>query len=339
MKGEYSDKIFLSVLVLLFSSLSMNLYSFSITVDDSRGGSFLTVAAVDELTGDRYALWDEDADSSGWVLNINGNPVTPSENRWNRDYRDTESGYRLTYSDRLYTFETKINIYRDAGFFLMTATFTNNSDEKVEFEPSLLLDTSLGESTGLPFKLPDGSFITGEKRFEDSDIPAWIGSIRSQEVPALYIFPTVNTGDRPLALIAANWLRLKESGPDYEYEEGRSFDNPPFSEDDSAVLIRYRGKMLGPGESRVVAITMGLGAELPESESFESLESAAPILESERFRLREYTLIQRLRGVQAVLDELDYLLNNTEGISNDAVSDLEDRTSDQEMLRGEYENL
>jgi len=339
MRDRQRKNIFTSVLVLFIFLIPLNLYSLTITVDDSGGGSFLSVAVNDENSGKSYPLWDDDENSSSWILSINGNLITPSESGWKRAYRETESGYRLTYSERLYSLETKINISENGRFILVTASFTNNSSEKVNYAPMLLLDTFLGESTGLPFKLPDGTFITGERIYETSDIPAWVGSTRSKEVPSLYIFPVTEMGERPISLIMANWQRLKQSGLDYDFEEGRSFDNLPFSEADSALMIRYREKILNPGESRVVKLVMGLSSDLPDSESFVSGGAAAPYPESERFRLREYTLIQRLRSVQSVLDELDYLLDNGGDISDEAVSDLEDSMADQEKLRGEYENL
>jgi len=338
MTDRHIRNVFFS-LILLFFLTGVDLFSFNITVDDSGGGSFLSVTVDDDHSGKKYALWDGDANSSSWILNINGNIITPSENGWKREYRNTESGYRLTYTERLYSFEMNITISENGRFILVTATFVNNSSEKVDYSPLLLLDTSLGESTGLPFKLPDGSFITGEQIFEASDMPAWIGSIQSNEVPSLYIFPVTDMGERPSSLTVANWLRLKQSGRDYDFKEGRSFDNLPFSEADSALMLRYREKSLTPGENRVVKLVMGLSADIPDSGSFVKGGDASPDLESERFRLREYTLIQRLRAVQSVLDELDYLLDNTGDISDEAVSDLEVSTADQEKLRGEYENL
>jgi len=338
MTGRLKRNIFFPALVLFFFLAGVNVYSFSLSVDDS-GGSFFSVTARDDISGEEFALWDDDANSSSWILNINGNLITPSEKGWKREYRNSESAEMLTYSDRLYTFETKINISENGKFLLITASFINNSNEKVDVAPFMLLDTSLGESTGLPLKLPDGSFVTGELYLETPDIPAWIGSIRSKDVPSLYIFPVNDLSEDPYSMIVANWLRLKQSGPEYEYEEGRSFDNLPFSAADSAVMIRYKVKNLDPGERRVVKIIMGLQADPPDSEVFDIGGTAARNLESERFRLREYTLIQRLRAVQTVLDELDYLLDNDGDISDEAVSNLENSTSDQEKLRREYENL
>ena len=329
----------LIMFMLVLFSTAGNVFSYTIEVDDDNKGAFFTVSAVSADNDQRYSLWDDDSNSSSWILDINGVFVAPMENGWIRDYHKSGEVYKLQYSNRSYSFENEAVVSSSGSYLLFTAIFTNNSSEQLKFAPRLLLDTSLGEETGLPFVLPDGSFITTERYYEGSKIPEWIGSIRSSGVPALYIFMEKGIGDRPQSVIMSNWLRLKQSTEDFIVEEGRRFDNLPFSEADSALMLKFSGKKLQPGETMTVRIILGLNPNQPGPEAFISPVSDSVDFEKEQFRLREYTLKERLTEVDTALDKINNLLEDESLISDEAVLDIELSTANQEKLRAEYENL
>ncbi len=334
-----SKTISLTMFLLLLFFTAGNVFSYSIKVNDENKGSFFTISAVSADNNQNFSLWDDDRNSSSWILDIEGVFISPSENGWIRDYHRTGDVSKLQYSNRYYTFENEAVVSSSGSHLLLTAVFTNNSTERVKFSPVFLLDTSLGEVTGLPFKLPDGSFISSEMYYEGYRIPEWIGCIRSSDVPALYLFMGKGTGDRPQSVIMANWLRLKESTADFKVEEGRSFDNLPFSEADSALMLKFNGKNVEPGSTMTVKFVLGLSPNQPGPNAFIS-----PVYESvdpgnERFRLREYTLKQRLLEVETALDMINNLLENESLLNEEAVLNIEVSTANQEKLRAEYENL
>ncbi len=332
----------LLLFILVLFSTAGNVFSYNIEVNDDNKGAFYTVSAVSAVSTDKeqhFPLWDGDSNSSSWILDINGVFVAPLENGWIREYRNSREVYKLQYSNRYYSFENEAVVSTSGNYVLFSAIFTNNSSERVQFAPMLLLDTSLGEETGLPFVIPDGSFITTERYYEGSKIPEWIGSIRSSDVPALYIFLDKGLGNRPQSVIMSNWLRLKQSTEDFIHQEGRSFDNLPFSEADSALMLRFNGKKMQPGEAMTVKLILGLNPNQPGPEAFISSVSDTVDSENEQFRLREYTLKQRLTEVDTALDKINNLLENESLISDEAILDIKLSTANQEKLRAEYENL
>ncbi len=339
MISNINSKISLIMYLLVLFFVAENLFSYSIKVDDEKKGSFFTLSAVSADNNQLHALWDDDRNSSGWILDIDGELITPSENGWIRDYHKSGDIHKLQYSNRYYSFENEAVVSTSGSHLLLTAVFTNNGNEPVRFTPMLLLDTSLGEATGLPFKLPDGSFISSEMYYEGFKIPEWIGSIRSSDVPALYLFMGRGIGDRPQSVIMANWQRLKQSTDEFKFEEGRNFDNLPFSEADSALRLNFSEKKVEAGGRVAVKLVLGLNPVQPGPQAFIPPVSESADIGKEQFKLRVYTLKQRLIEVDTALDEINNLLENDSLISEEAVLNVELSTANQEKLRAEYENL
>ena len=339
MHNSYS-RIKFPVLLVLFVFLSIwNISAYSLKVDYSEERSFFIVSALSP--DEKQALWDEDTSSTTWILFINGAAVTPSEDGWNREYNETSDDvYTLKYTNRAYALENRIVLSSSRMHLLLSSTFTNNSSEKVTISQAFLLDTVLGEVTGLPFLTPDGSYIDSEKQFTGAKIPEWIGTVKSNDEPGLYIFFNDDSlADPPDSITLANWLRLKQNTKDYPYVEGRSFNNPPYSESDSAMLLDFPEKPLNPGESLTVNVLMGLIAAQPNADSFKHLGSVAIDPEKENFNLKSYTIKQRLAGVEILLDELNELLEKDEAVSENTVNNIIEKLQYQEKLLAEYENL
>ena len=339
MHNSYS-RIKFPVFFVLFVFLSVwNISAYSLKVDYSEERSFFIVSAFSP--DEKQALWDEDTSSTTWILFINGTAVTPSEDGWNREYNKTnDDDYTLKYTNRTYTLENRIVLSSSRMYLLISSTFTNNSSEKMTISQDFLLDTIIGEVTGLPFILPDGSYIDSEKQFAGAEIPEWLGTVKSNDEPGLYIFFNDNSlADPPDSITLANWLRLKQNTKDFPYVEGRSFNNPPYSEFDSAMLLDFHEKSLDPGESDTVNILMGVTAAQPNADSFKHLESVAIDPEKENFNLKSYTIKQRLAGIEILLDELNNLLENDDAVNENTVNNIIEKLQYQEKLLAEYENL
>ena len=336
MKGRILRSLFMTVLINLFPAVGAFAYNLEILPAQ---GAFFSVKALSEDGTAAYSLWDEDSESSGWILNINGDFINPGESGWTRSYSESDGIHKIEFSNRLYSFESEMTCSSDAQHILLTCRFTNNSAEKLQFSPRLLLDTSLGETTGLPFRLSDGTFISGETILEGTGIPDWLESMKSSDVPALYVITKGRIQDTPRALISANWLRLKQSSGDFSIEEGRNFDNLPYSENDSALMFLFGEKALNSGEDTGISLVLGVNPDEPVLEDFQQITRASVDKEVENIRLREYTLKQRLREISTVLDLLDNLLDNDESINTESISDIEEKAAELEKLRAEYENL
>ncbi|MCK5251133.1 MAG: hypothetical protein KAJ98_14270 [Spirochaetaceae bacterium] len=325
-------------LALLSIVFAVNAYGFTLTIDGNNNESFLSVNTVsgDDL---QYPLWDRDKLSSGWILDIDGFYIAPADNGWIREYREVDGNHRLMYANRAYSFENNAVISSGGSHILITVRFLNNSTESVNFAPMLLLDTSLGEVTGLPFHMADGTYVSDEQFYEGTDVPDWVMSSRNSDTPSLIIFMDGKISTRPQSLTLANWLRLKQDGAMFEPEIGRDFSYLPFSEADSAVLLRYKEKRIASGESLEIALVVGLNENAPGPEAYKMLNPVSVDTEVENIRLREYALRQRIGEIRSVLDAIDILIDNDNVITGEAVTEIEVRTVNQEKLRTEYENL
>ena len=327
---------------LLFSVLAANAADisggFGLSTAESGSESFIKIFAG--ARGEApIPLWDDDPQSSCWILRIDGETITPTDSDWVREDRLTEKGRILTYSNRVFAMEQSVAVSAEGSHAKAVMRLTNNSTDAIDAAPMLLLDTSLGETTGLPFRLPDGSYVRSETRFGGDGIPAWIKTARDTSTPALTIVFSDKISDDPDSVTAANWLRMKQNPGAFAVEEGRKFDFLPFSEGDGALLIAYGGKKLQPGGTLEVTVVFGLDENVPRPEEFNRTVDASIDIGRENVRLREYTIRQRLREISSTLSAIDALLADEGGMNSDAVTNIEKQVGQQERLRAEYENL
>jgi hypothetical protein len=326
------------ILSVLFLGFTSGVDGYSLALEEKDSESFFSINAI-SVEGLKYPLWDQDPLSSGWILNINGSSISTSDNGWKRDYRISEGSHSLQYSNRTFSFEQSASVSVAGNHVLINVRFINNSTESVNFAPTLLLDTSLGEITGLPFQLPDGTFISKEQYYEGSEIPDWLITEKSSDTPALTIMMDGRAATRPESLTLANWLRLKQEGSSFIPVDERNLSYLPFSEMDSAILLSYAEKSVGSGDSLEIELVLGLDAHPPDSGAYLKSDTLSVRIDVENARLREYTLRQRLEDVRSVLDALDNLLDNSEVVTREAIMEIDGRTANQERLRAEYENL
>jgi hypothetical protein len=338
MKTRLNNAIGGLMLSFLFLGFISGVEGYSLAVEEKDNESFFSISAI-SVEGSKYPLWDRDPLSSGWILNINGSSISPSDNGWKRDYRISGGAHSLQYSNRTFSFEQSASVSTAGDHVLITVRFTNNSTESVKIAPTLLLDTSLGEITGLPFHLPDGTFISKEHVYEGSEIPDWLKTEKSSDTPALTVIIDGRAATRPESLTLANWLRLKQEGSSFVPVDERDFSYLPFSERDSAILLRYAEKNVGSGDSLEIELVFGLDANPPDSGAYLKTDSLSVRTDVENTRLREYTLRQRLEDVRSVLDALDNLIDNSGVVTREAILDIDGRAANQERLRAEYENL
>ena len=331
------------------------------------GSSFLKTAAVD---ADQFtSLWDEDALSSGWLLGFNGKANLPAEDGWKRVEQRTERGGKLRYSIPDFILDQELILSTGRRHALLKVRFTNNRRRRIKLRPILILDTNLGEYTGVPFVLSDGSAVISETVRVEQDVPQWIKSEYTPSGPSLVLSFDGITADRPQRLVMANWMRLKENELDIAVQEGRSFDYPPFSEDDRAVLIQYAEQRLPPGKSMELNLVFGLDEyeagrvsfeaappppepePAPEPEPEPEPEPAPPAPApvylppppppketlSEESLLRIAALRALLRKLNADTTSIDSLLENQNAVDRAAVEEAESKVNIHEKLRAEYE--
>lgn len=338
--GTRSRIFLLGILIPIFSSTLFaqavdRVSSLRLSVDETKG--FIALSGRDPRDNSYRLLLEEDSATSTWLLGIDGKTVVPEEDKdWETTVDVFEDRTVLSRKSRDFSFVQEARITLDGRHLLLRVSITNESGNIREVGADLLLDTVLGESGGVHFRLPGSVYITKETLLEGDDIPEWILSEKDSNSPALFVFLGGSGISKPDSVRMANWLRLREGGWKFEPVPGRNFDNLPYSSGDSAISLRYFPRPLDPGASRVITTVVGLDATSPEIRT-ESVVTADTLGEARR--LRGYTLRERLAEVDRLLADIEKLLAAPGVASEEALAEMENRAGTLERRRGEYEDL
>jgi hypothetical protein len=127
----------------------------------------------------------------------------------------------------------------------ITVTVQNKNNETISAGLRILIDTHLGEHRNMiPFST-NSRVITSETRIEGtSGDTYWISRGNNISLIGSIVNPRM-----PDYIIMANWKRLNKAKWDFNYSEGRSFNNFPYSIRDSAVCYYFEPALLGAGET------------------------------------------------------------------------------------------
>lgn len=125
-----------------------------------------------------------------------------------------------------------------------------------------LLDTWLGEGSGVHFVTSTGKQIRTETRIEpDAANRYWVSM--DEETSLYYVFSGA-AGTEAEAVVFANWKRLSDARWDYRVVENRSFDLIPYAMNDSAAAVYYPERVLDPGSEYHVRFLIGVGERAPD---------------------------------------------------------------------------
>ena len=305
----------------------------------SDAGAFMLISAPIAGSTEYLPLWDDDPLSSQWILSIDGVQVSPSDENWVRELSENQSTSILEYRNRAFSLRQEWRLLPGSPHAVVTTTFRNSTTAPVRVSMNLLLDTSLGESNGLPVQLDSGEYIRGETTLADLRMPRWIKTVKNVNSPALTVILDGKGISKPERLVVANWRRLKEGGLSFQSVEGRNFDLLPFSRTDSAILIGFREKAVPVGGESSVSIILGLNenpvspAETGSSQIFSVDEK------TENRRLRIYAIRERLTEVNREIEMINRLLEDDQEPERNTVLESENRVEILERRRTEYENL
>lgn len=294
--------------------------------------------AAFSISDDEQALlWSKNPLSSHWYFSINNIIHVPSEDGWLREEFKDEYSHRITYTMRAYFIEQVLlfDEQRQMGTVLMR--FSNNSGRSINLQPSLLLDTNLGEEGNVHFTLSNGERISGETILAGSDIPEWIESA-GQDL-SLKIFSRVENVVNPIRILMANWLRLQEEGPAISSVSSRSFDKAPLSKNDSAILFTYKEIPIASKENYEInfvfsAETFGKPDEEPV---FPTYPETAQDKSTDSLLLK--IILLRLDYLRKDIDWLNTLIRNEESIDDMSIAEAREALSMHKRLLEEYEDL
>ncbi len=122
-----------------------------------------------------------------------------------------------------------------------------------------LLDTSLGERSGIHFELPSAGAVPGETVLEGNFADTRLLSPGSTGSTLQVALSGANV-DTPDRVVLANWKRLDDAAWMPETSAGRSFTMLPYSINDSAAALFWEPRALRRGETLRFRTALGAGA-------------------------------------------------------------------------------
>jgi hypothetical protein len=112
--------------------------------------------------------------------------------------------------------------------------------------------------------------------------------------------------EKPDSIVFANWKRLNESSWSYDVNASRSFSNPPYSINDSAIALYFDPEALQPGDERLINLVFGSydqAGYLPDSQEINDRIADIILEESDaRDPAKELALVREL------ITEIDLLM-------------------------------
>lgn len=149
---------------------------------------------------------------------------------------------------------------RVANGFIFEIAVENLSQRDSKVMIKQVLDTWLGEKSGVHFALPNAPSINEELLYERNSLPEYIVCPGDSASIALLL----KEDSVPDSVLLANWKRMSDSKFFYESNLMRGFSLAPYSINDSALALFWNERIVPAGSSITVMskwITGGPGEE------------------------------------------------------------------------------
>lgn len=142
----------------------------------------------------------------------------------------------------------------------ITYRFTNQGTESVEIGVRTLIDTMLGSNDGAPFRIGETE-ITSDLSLNKDQYPDFWQAFDSLEKPSVIAQGSLKGEGitQPDQIIFTNWGKPASKPWDFPLEPGRDFTRLGEDELDSAVVMYWNPRKLGPGEQFEIILYYGLG--------------------------------------------------------------------------------
>jgi len=139
------------------------------------------------------------------------------------------------------------------GALRTTFSITNKLSNSARLSLGLIFDTYLGED-GTHFYTSENQGIEGELRFRSPNIPEFLISSSSSLGVGFRFYTQGDEVSTPSLLQISNWRRLSDGKGNSNYQEGRNFNQLPYSIGDSALYFEYPITILEGGGKRTLSL-------------------------------------------------------------------------------------
>jgi len=133
-----------------------------------------------------------------------------------------------------------------ADTLIIDLSILNLTEKETEIGYVFCIDTYLGEKSKKHFILPGNILVNTEREITKYAIPSIIQSYDEKIKLGLNIFFNKENQILPDRIFFANWKKVLDTIGNYKVEEGKDFDLKPYSINDSALFLDYKGNQIAP---------------------------------------------------------------------------------------------
>lgn len=223
----------------------------------SYGGNKLEIR---ENSG-RFRLYSNNNEGKEFSLLSDGDPRTSSFSvyegnafytlgdtfRFKRRFSESDDGGEFTWESRKLFVVQEYSLSYE-GELTISINITNTTESPIKTGLKILLDTDFEDEQRFVLSASgERKIVNSELEINDVESLEFLTSgALSDKDKALMVYPS---GTIPNRIILGNWDKLDDADYYFRTVEGRDFNNPPYSINDSAVLLLYSPRDVLPGNT------------------------------------------------------------------------------------------
>ena len=172
----------------------------------------------------------------------------------------TDTGVRIEFRSASFVVRQLLDFAKSDGSALadglrVTLEMENISERDAALGLRYLIDTWLGEKTGMHFVTDKRPRISEETAILPSADDAWVATPGEK---ASFMVQFSGAGiDRPDKVVLSNWKRLSDASWSFDVNPLRNFTLVPYSINDSAIALYWEPQAVARGGTRKVSFVMG----------------------------------------------------------------------------------
>ena len=178
----------------------------------------------------------------------------------------TDTGVRIEFRSASFVVRQSLDFARSDGSTLadgvrVTFALENISEREVQLGLRYLIDTWLGEKSGIHFITDKRSRVSEETAILRTDADAWVATPSGPSTTSgktVFMIQFSGPGiDRPDRVLLSNWKRLSDASWGFDANSQRNFTLVPYSINDSAAALFWEPVSVARGGTRSISFAMG----------------------------------------------------------------------------------
>jgi hypothetical protein len=211
-------------------------------------------------------IFDQDPRTSFMTLSADGRQYKLGDSSEFRvSTARTDTGIRIEFRSSSFVVRQNLDFARSDGSALadglrVTFALENISEREASLGIRYLLDTYLGEKSGIHFVTDKRPRVSEETAILSTDADSWVATLSGPPGSGKTAFMIQFSGpgiDRPDRVLLSNWKRLSDASWGFDANPQRNFTLVPYSINDSAAALFWEPVSVARGGTRKLSFAMG----------------------------------------------------------------------------------